>query len=461
MIQVVRVLLADGKGAGRGLLKMAGVEFLHQPDERNDVPGTGGLVAGVHGQLGQADVHAVHGYLRHGKVAQSAAADFIGTVGKILQRDTGAGGQLFGNGHAHAVAGVLLTGVDLDHNALVHVGAVVHIGVFRVVGVHGVGVVGAEHEAGRHRTVEVFIAGADVLRDAVQHVVQEGGSCALLGAGAHFFVVEEGGNVDGLGAVCVQKAFQDAEHALLVVQTAGGDELLIAAPDGGLFADAEEQVAAKDLLFCDLQLGGDQLFQHAFLGGTAQQGQHIHLLVVGSLVVDLAVHMDGHAGDHQQVAIQCHQTGYDSAILLHQHTTRHRQRTIHPCGADHAAVALGVQLGVVLPHVDLGVLLDAEAGRIRMGGGNVEAVIFQLVAHAEGDDAGAVAADKVVLAGFQRPLAAFQQLGKACLQQDIPHSGGGVVCGGVAVDEGQHFTDFGCDHKNKPPWVYLKRAGQC
>ena len=323
MIQVVRVLLADGKGAGRGLLKMAGVEFLHQPDERNDVPGTGGLVAGVHGQLGQADVHAVHGYLRHGKVAQSAAADFIGTVGKILQRDTGAGGQLFGNGHAHAVAGVLLTGVDLDHNALVHVGAVVHIGVFRVVGVHGVGVVGAEHEAGRHRTVEVFIAGADVLRDAVQHVVQEGGSCALLGAGAHFFVVEEGGNVDGLGAVCVQKAFQDAEHALLVVQTAGGDELLIAAPDGGLFADAEEQVAAKDLLFCDLQLGGDQLFQHAFLGGTAQQRQHIHLLVVGSPVVDFTVHVDGYAGDHQQVAVQREQAGSDGIVLLYQHAACH------------------------------------------------------------------------------------------------------------------------------------------
>ena len=52
-----------------------------------------------------------------------------------------------------------------------------------------------------------------------------------------------------------------------------------------------------------------------------------------------------------------------------------------------------------------------------MGGGNVEAVIFQLVAHAEGDDAGTVAADKVVLAGFQRPLAAFQQLGKAAFNR--------------------------------------------
>lgn len=446
MIQVVRVLLADGKGAGRGLLKMAGVEFLHQPDERNDVPGTGGLVAGVHGQLGQADVHAVHGYLRHGKVAQSAAADFIGTVGKILQRDTGAGGQLFGNGHAHAVAGVLLTGVDLDHNALVHVGAVVHIGVFRVVGVHGVGVVGAEHEAGRHRTVEVFIAGADVLRDAVQHVVQEGGSCALLGAGAHFFVVEEGGNVDGLGAVCVQKAFQDAEHALLVVQTAGGDELLIAAPDGGLFADAEEQVAAKDLLFCDLQLGGDQLFQHAFLGGTAQQGQHIHLLVVGSLVVDLAVHMDGHAGDHQQVAVQREQSGSDGIVLLYQHAACHRQRPVHPCGADHAAVALGVQLGVLPAHVDLGVFLDAETGGIRVGSGHVEAVVFQPFSHAECKDAGAVAADKIAPARFQLPPAALQQLGKALLQQDVPDGCSGVVCGRIAVNEGQQLLYFFFDH---------------
>ena len=237
---------------------------------------------------------------------------------------------------------ILLAGVHLDHNALVHVGAVVHIGIFRVVGVHGVGVVGAEHEAGRHRTVEVLIAGADVLRDAVQYIVQEGGSCALLGAGTHFFVVEKGGNVDGLGAVCVQNAFQDAEHTLLVVQTTRGDELLIAAPDGGLFTDAEEQVTAKDLLFCHLQLGGDQLFQHAFLGGTAQQRQHIHLLVVGSPVVDVAIHVDGYAGDHQQVAVQREQAGSDGIVLLYQYAACHRQRPVHPCGADHAAVALGV-----------------------------------------------------------------------------------------------------------------------
>ena len=133
---------------------------------------------------------------------------FIGTVGKILQRDTGAGGKLLCHGHAHAVAGIFLAGVHLDHNALVHVGAVVHIGIFRVVGVHGVGVIGAEHEAGRHRTVEVLIAEADVLRDAVQYIVQEGGSCALLGAGADFLVIKEGCHTDGAGVLGGQQPFR-------------------------------------------------------------------------------------------------------------------------------------------------------------------------------------------------------------------------------------------------------------
>ena len=348
--------------------------------------------------------------------------------------------------------------MDLDHNALVHVGAVVGVGVLRVVRVHGVGVVGAEHEAGCHRAVEVLVAGADVLRDAVQHVVQEGGSRTLLGAGAHFLVIKEGGHVDGLGAAALQQALQDAEHALLVIQTAGGDELLVAAPDGGLLADAKEQVAAQDLVFGHVQLGGDELFQHAFLGGTAQQGQHVDLLVEGGLVVHLTVHVDGHAGDEQQVTVQCHQTGGDGVAVLHQHAAGHGQRAVQPGGADHAAVAFGVQAGVLLAHVKFCVLLDAEAGGVRVGSGHVEAVALQPGAHAEGDDAGAVAADEIVPAGLQLPLAAFQQLGEARLQQDLPDGCGGVVGGGVAVDEGKQLPDFGFDHKCEPPIGDLRKG---
>ena len=86
--------------------------------------------------------------------------------------------------------------------------------------------------------------------------------------------------------------------------------------------------------------------------------------------------MDGYAGDHQQVAVQREQAGSDGIVLLYQHAACHRQRPVHPCGADHAAVALGVQLSVLLAHVDLGVFLDAEAGGIRVGSGHVEAVVY-------------------------------------------------------------------------------------
>ena len=47
------------------------------------------------------------------------------------------------------IAGVLLSRVGFHHYTLVHVGAVIGIGVLRMVGMDRVGVVRAEHEAGR------------------------------------------------------------------------------------------------------------------------------------------------------------------------------------------------------------------------------------------------------------------------------------------------------------------------
>ena len=89
-----------------------------------------------------------------------------------------------------------------------------------------------------------------------------------------------------------------------------------------------------------------------------------------------------------------------------------------------------------------------------MGSSHVEAVVFQLLSHAERKDAGAVAADEIAPAGFQLPPAALQQLGKACIQQDVPDGCSGVVCGGIAVNEGQQFLYFFFDHLEEPPWIY-------
>lgn len=137
--------------------------------------------------------------------------------------------------------------------------------------------------------------------------------------------------------------------------------------------------------------------------------------------------MDRHAGDQQQVAVQCDQTGNDGVAFLHQHTARDRERAVQPCRADHAAVAFGIQPGVFLAHVDLGVFLDTECRRIRVGSCNVEAVVFQMLSHAERNDAGPVAADEIAFSGFKIPLPAFQQLRKSFFQQDIPDGCCGVV----------------------------------
>ena len=51
-----------------------GIEGGHGLDEMAGILGTGGLEAGVHGQLGKADVHRVHRDVGVGDEAQRAAA---------------------------------------------------------------------------------------------------------------------------------------------------------------------------------------------------------------------------------------------------------------------------------------------------------------------------------------------------------------------------------------------------
>ena len=220
----------------------------------------------------------------------------------------------------------------------------------------------------------------------------------------------------------------------------------MAAPDRSLFPEVQVEVAAQNLLRPDPQFLCNQLFQSTLFRCAAEQGQHIHLLVEAGVVVDLPVHVDGHAGNQQQIPVQGHQPGGDGVVLFHQHPARHGQGPIHPAGADHAAVALRVQLGVLLANVNFGIFLDLETGRVRVRRRYVEAVVFQLGSHAEGNDAGAIAADKIALPRLQFPLFAFQKLREAVMQQNVTDGSSGMESGGVTVDKRQHFADFFLNH---------------
>ena len=65
-----------------------------------------------------------------------------------------------------------------------------------MVGVNGMGVVAGDHKAAGHGAAVVFPVKAQAVVDPSQHIPEEGGAGALLGAGTHFLVVEAGVNGD-------------------------------------------------------------------------------------------------------------------------------------------------------------------------------------------------------------------------------------------------------------------------
>ena len=133
----------------------------------------------------------------------------------------------------------------LDDHAAVHHRAVGGVGVLRVVGVDGVGVVGGHQEAVGDGGGAVPARGG---ADPVHHVAEEGAVSPLLGEAAHLLVVEEGKYREALALPGGQEALEAAVGALEVVQPGGGDELPRGAPDEALLPGGQHQVVTQDVL---------------------------------------------------------------------------------------------------------------------------------------------------------------------------------------------------------------------
>ena len=86
----------------------------------------------------------------------------------------------------------------LDDDAAVETGTVHRIGGLGGIGVHGVGVVGGDHEAPADKTMVFFGVEAEGKADALQHVPQETGIGALAAAASDLFVVEDAVNGDAV-----------------------------------------------------------------------------------------------------------------------------------------------------------------------------------------------------------------------------------------------------------------------
>ena len=97
-----------------------------------------GFKGGMHGQLGQTDVHGIQGDLGVGNVAEGRAAGHVRAIGVGLSGYAGAATDQLEQPRRDGVTGVALVGVVLDDHAVVHIHGMVLVGVFGVVGMHGV-----------------------------------------------------------------------------------------------------------------------------------------------------------------------------------------------------------------------------------------------------------------------------------------------------------------------------------
>ena len=399
----------------------------------------------MHGQLGKADVHRIHGDVGGADIAQRGPAEQIGAVRVMLHRHARPAADLRKDRLAHRVGGVLLVGVVLDDDTAVDHGAILAVGVLGVIGMHRVGVVRRDHEAGRDTAVEVP---PERLADAPKRVRQKVRVGALLGGAAHLLVVKEAEQRGVSPGLRREEALKAAEGALQVVQPGGGDVLLVRTEADAGCAGIEIEIGGDQILRPDTRgFGGDGL--HASRGLlAAEQGQHVDFDVVLSAVVGRAVHVNGQIRDQREIALNVDKPRDELSALAHRDPAGHGQRPVQPGSAEHGAVALHTQTGIYARGGGIGLAAQLEQRRVQVRGHHQKAGELAL-RHTEGDHARAVAADKVLSAGTELPSLGLAQLTVSGLVQTGDKIGTGVPGGGACVDKTQqlpigfgHFFSF-------------------
>ena len=73
----------------------------------------------MHGQLCKTDVNGVQGQLSSGNIAESGAAEKIGTIVKYLNRNPGDSAELLHDGSGNRICRVFLIRTVFDYNAAV------------------------------------------------------------------------------------------------------------------------------------------------------------------------------------------------------------------------------------------------------------------------------------------------------------------------------------------------------
>ena len=181
-----------------------------------------------------------------------------------------------------------------------------------------------------------------------------------------------------------KEALHGGEGTLEVVKPGSGYEFLPASPDGARGPVIQEEVMAQDVLrlySCGFR---HKLHEASLCLLQAEEGDHVHLRIIGIALIGLPVHMDRHIGDQQCVPVQIHQAFLRALFSLHKDPSCHGQGPVEPGSAEHASVFFHVQGHIVALHQHLRILLDLEGRGVGMAGGDMKA-LSRLLRNGEGD----------------------------------------------------------------------------
>lgn len=156
------------------------------------------FIRGVHGELGKSDVHRRHGNLSVGNISQGGTAGDIAPVRKGLCRYFCAAAKVAEEGGGESVSGVFLLGIEFNDDAFIQARRVYGIGIFSMIRMERVAVVGGNHEASGNHGLCFVIAVTQRTGDPCQCILEEGGTGALICGAANFFIIEKGVNADML-----------------------------------------------------------------------------------------------------------------------------------------------------------------------------------------------------------------------------------------------------------------------
>lgn len=138
------------------------------------------FIRGVHGELGKSDVHRRHGNLGVGNISQGGTAGDIAPVRKDLCRYFYAAAKVAEEGGGESVSGVFLLGIEFNDDAFIQARRVYGIGIFSMIRMERVAVVGGNHEASGNHGLCFVIAVTQRTGDSCQCILEEGGTGALI-----------------------------------------------------------------------------------------------------------------------------------------------------------------------------------------------------------------------------------------------------------------------------------------